>query len=315
MALRHALADAFSLLGNTIAPSEFAETAEPLTAAVPLACEAPNVAELRAGFAALRVQREERIIQVLLDWPAEARLSVMSAWLSGLVRILTQVRQSTEATIRSISIASAAEFEWVRCQGVEEPPYCENDDLEVEVAEEAETSKPGWMCSTPGCCKPSWNQTPGEYCSRACRNGGAREANPPECRRDEDPPWAGLMPDLTRSLLDAFLSSRPSATFIPSARPLRALVCEARARLASTGDQHAAALYGRATVGVWDQAAAEEVIEGLGNCTGEMVGTKAGPAESNTRNPSDAQLACIDELRAALELRPPVQERLASLPA
>jgi len=27
------------------------------------------------------------------------------------------------------------------------------------------------MCSTPGCEKPSWNHEPGEYCSRACRNG------------------------------------------------------------------------------------------------------------------------------------------------
>jgi len=27
------------------------------------------------------------------------------------------------------------------------------------------------MCSTPACQKPSWNRSPGEYCSRACRDG------------------------------------------------------------------------------------------------------------------------------------------------
>jgi len=30
--------------------------------------------------------------------------------------------------------------------------------------------KLSWLCSTPGCEKPSWNRCPGEYCSRACRN-------------------------------------------------------------------------------------------------------------------------------------------------
>merc|ERR1711879_528673 len=31
--------------------------------------------------------------------------------------------------------------------------------------------KPADRCSTPGCHKPSWNLVPGEYCSRACRDG------------------------------------------------------------------------------------------------------------------------------------------------
>merc|ERR1712232_85546 len=31
--------------------------------------------------------------------------------------------------------------------------------------------KPSWMCSSPACRKPSWNRSPGEYCSRACRDG------------------------------------------------------------------------------------------------------------------------------------------------
>ena len=32
------------------------------------------------------------------------------------------------------------------------------------------------MCSTPACRKPSWNRSPGEYCSKACRDG-SQQAN------------------------------------------------------------------------------------------------------------------------------------------
>merc|ERR1712232_56054 len=34
---------------------------------------------------------------------------------------------------------------------------------------DSQAGKASWMCSTPGCQKPSWNKCPGEYCSRQCR--------------------------------------------------------------------------------------------------------------------------------------------------
>merc|ERR1712226_402037 len=33
-----------------------------------------------------------------------------------------------------------------------------------------DADKPLWMCSTPSCRKPSWNQEAGQYCSRKCRS-------------------------------------------------------------------------------------------------------------------------------------------------
>jgi len=41
----------------------------------------------------------------------------------------------------------------------------------LEQSSSGNANKENWMCSTPACQKPSWNRSPGEYCSRACRNG------------------------------------------------------------------------------------------------------------------------------------------------
>jgi len=46
--------------------------------------------------------------------------------------------------------------------------------------------KEDWMCSTAACRKPSWNSSPGEYCSRSCRDGPQQAMEPAVNLNDQD---------------------------------------------------------------------------------------------------------------------------------
>lgn len=52
---------------------------------------------------------------------------------------------------------------------------CEGSDTGDGWLRIVQDEKPGWMCITPACRKPSWNQGPGAYCSRLCRDGSVEE--------------------------------------------------------------------------------------------------------------------------------------------